>query len=380
MNRRTAIVLITGLLALADVTKACTAFLVARGDTVLVGNNEDYYNPRTHVWFVPAEEGRLGRVYFGFDDFNPQGGMNERGLFFDGFATAPRKVVRSVGKPAYPGSLIDKVMSECGTVAQVLAVFDRYNLEFLERAMLMFGDATGDSAIIEGDDVVRKQGRFQVVTNFYQSQTSAGQEPCDRYKIAVSMLRASEEVSVPLCRRILAAVHAEGEAKTLYSNIYDLKRRTVHVYHFHNFENVVTFDLAEELKKGKHSFDLPALFPPTFAANDFAQKKIRELEQQQKVRRAMDVDPEIYNRYVGQYQLTGAPIPGLVVTLVREANRLYLDVPGMTRYELSPEAPTRFFYLTFGSLLKLAFLQDDQGRTVGFDADLNGTKISAKKI
>jgi len=380
MNRYIAIVLVTGLLTLAEVTQACTAFLATQGDTVLVGNNEDYFNPRTQVWFVPAEGGKLGRVYFGFDDFNPQGGMNERGLFFDGFATAPRKVVRSAGKPAYLGSLLDKVMSECATVAQVLAVFDRHNLEFLERAMLMFGDATGDSAIIEGDDVVRKQGWFQVVTNFYQSQTPAGQETCDRYQIAVRMLRESEEVSVPLCRRILAAVHAEGESKTLYSNIYDLKRRIVHVYHFHNFENVVTFDLAEELKKGQHSFDLPALFPTTFAANDFARKKIRELQQQQKVRRATDVDPEIYNRYVGQYQLTGAPIPGLVVILVRETDRLYLEVPGMTRYELSPEAPTRFFYLTFGSLLKLTFLQDDQGRTLGFEGDLDGTKISAKKL
>ena len=100
MNQRGAIILVTGLLTLADTTPACTAFLVAQGDTVLVGDNEDYFNPRTHVWFVPAEEGKLGRVYFGFDDFNPQGGMNERGLFFDGFTTAPRKVVRSIDKPA----------------------------------------------------------------------------------------------------------------------------------------------------------------------------------------------------------------------------------------------------------------------------------------
>ena len=160
-------------LASAGVAHCCTGFLVTDGDVVLAGNNEDYVNPQTKVWLVPAGDGRFGRIYFGFDNLSPQGGMNERGVFFDGFATAPRKVVRSTGKPVYPGSLIDKVMAECATVEDVLATFEKYNLEFMERAMLMFGDATGDAVIIEGDDVVRRQGRFQVVTNFYQSQTLA---------------------------------------------------------------------------------------------------------------------------------------------------------------------------------------------------------------
>ena len=33
---------------------------------MLGGNNEDYYNPLTKVWFIPAEAGTFGRVYFGF--------------------------------------------------------------------------------------------------------------------------------------------------------------------------------------------------------------------------------------------------------------------------------------------------------------------------
>ena len=67
---------------------ACTAFcaLDATG-RVLVGNNEDYSNPRTKIRFVPATPGSYGRIYVGFDDMWPQGGMNERGLWFDGFAT-----------------------------------------------------------------------------------------------------------------------------------------------------------------------------------------------------------------------------------------------------------------------------------------------------
>ena len=42
-------------------------------------------------------------------------------------------------------------------------LFARHDLRFLENAMLMFADRSGDSVIIEGDEFLRKEGRFQVV-------------------------------------------------------------------------------------------------------------------------------------------------------------------------------------------------------------------------
>jgi penicillin V acylase-like amidase (Ntn superfamily) len=364
----------------SDVTEACTAFLAVQGDMVLAGNNEDFFNPRTKVWFIPATEGKYGRVYFGFDNFVPQGGMNERGLFWDGFATAPRKVTRGADKPKYIGNLNDKVMAECATVEEVLAVFDRYFLDNMGGHQLMFGDAKGDSVIIEGDALVRKKGRFQVVTNFRQSLTPAGQETCERYQTAVRMLEQSNEISVPLFRRILTAVHQEADSPTLYSNIYDLKRRVVYLYHFHNFENVVVLDLAEELKKGKRELDLPALFPATVAAEDFARKKLRQFEEERKVQRAANVDPAVYDQYAGQYELSGGPIPGLVVTLLRQGNGLYLEAPGVMRFELIPESPTTVFYASVDSFVKMTFTKDDQGKTIGFDGQINDSKVSGKRI
>ena len=71
--------------------QSCTIIYATDGNTVLAGNNEDYINTNSIIWFVAPEEGKLGRVYFGFDTFWPQGGMNEEGLFFDG-ATAGNMV------------------------------------------------------------------------------------------------------------------------------------------------------------------------------------------------------------------------------------------------------------------------------------------------
>ena len=369
-----------GVPALAPVAVACTAFHAVHGDVVLAGNNEDFFNPRTKVWFIPAQEGKYGRVYFGFDNFVPQGGMNEKGLFWDGFATAPRKVTRSADKPRYLGNLNDKVMAECATVAEVLAVFDKHNLDNMEGHQLMFGDANGDSVIIEGDAIVRKKGRFQVITNFRQSLTPAGQETCERYQTAVRMLEHSDEVSIPVLRRILMAVHQEADSPTLYSNIYDLQRRVVYLYHFHNFENVVVLDLAEELKKGKRELDLPALFPPTVAAEDFARKKLRQLEEQRNVKRATGVDPSLYNQYAGQYQLSGGPLPGLIVTILRQGDGLYMEAPGVMRFELIPESTTTFFYASVDSFVKTTFIKDDQGTITGFDGQVNDSKVSGRRV
>jgi hypothetical protein len=141
----------------------------------------------------------------------------------------------------------------------------------------MYGDKLGKSVIIEGDAQVPIKGRFQVMTNFFQSHPELGGYPCKRFEIANRMLEQSPNVSVDSFRRILAAVHLDHEFgmfnPTVYSNIYDLKQGIVHVYHYHNFENVVTINLAEELAKGKHTYDLPALFPETMAPHVYESSK-----------------------------------------------------------------------------------------------------------
>jgi hypothetical protein len=68
----------------SDLTpESCTIFTASFGDTVLFGNNEDWINPNTYYWVVPPGIKDYGVVYFGFDNFWPQGGINEKGLAYD---------------------------------------------------------------------------------------------------------------------------------------------------------------------------------------------------------------------------------------------------------------------------------------------------------
>jgi uncharacterized protein (TIGR03435 family) len=258
------------------VVLACTAFCAAGHGQVLVGNNEDWNNPHTKIWFIPAKPDAFGRVYVGFDDLRPQGGMNEHGLWFDGFAAPPISAAGSADLPSFPGNIVDTAMAECRTVEEVVRLFSRYNRDFLAEGILMFADASGDAVSVERHAMVRKTRGHFVQTNFHQSRLH-GEGGKDRFDTASSMLEAAgEDVSIDLFRRILAATHQKGAYPTIYSNIYDLRSRTMHLYHFHDFDHVVTFRLADELKKGSRVLDIPALFPKNTAAETFAAPRTNE--------------------------------------------------------------------------------------------------------
>jgi len=236
----------------------CTAFYIAKGNVILAGNNEDWFDYKTKMWVVPSEDGKFGGIYFGFSDFIKQGGMNEKGLFFDGFATDPLEVVNSKTKPHFQGRLADHVMTTCETVEEVVNIFQKYNLEGFKTGMLMFGDAYGKSVIIEGDEFIISQKGQQICTNFYQSKTMHSDIDCWRFLEAEKMLNAASDISIELCKSTLKAVHVDF---TQYSNIYDLKNKKIFLYHYHNFDNVVEFDLPEELRKGERNYDIATLFP-----------------------------------------------------------------------------------------------------------------------
>jgi hypothetical protein len=105
---------------------ACTGFYVAGACRVLAGNNEDGSNPETKVWFVPGQGGTYGRMYVGYDDLSAQGGVNEKGLWFDAFGLPQKEVVLAHGE-IYAGDLQDKLMADCATVAEVRRLLERYS-------------------------------------------------------------------------------------------------------------------------------------------------------------------------------------------------------------------------------------------------------------
>jgi Acyl-coenzyme A:6-aminopenicillanic acid acyl-transferase len=261
---------------------ACTGFMMDDGERVLVGNNEDYNIPYTRVWFIPSENGSFGRVYFGYDNWSPQGGMNDQGLFFDFFATKKLAVTKSKEKPKFQGPITDTMASQCASVEDVIKMFSRYNLESMSNYQMFVVDKSGDSAIIEGDDIIRKSVSYQVVTNFYQSKIAENLRPCHwptrscmRYRKAANMLSLQSRASIAQFRKILDETHQDTVfGRTLYSNIYDLNKGLIYLYYYHDFDNVVVIDLKKELRLGRHYYELPSLFgkKPKYSQKTFTYK------------------------------------------------------------------------------------------------------------
>ncbi len=371
MSSRVLFLLFAGTL-LGGTASACTAFAASNGHRVLVGNNEDDNNPFTAVWFIPAEiKGKYGRLYVGFDNFDPQGGMNERGLWFDAFATAPAKLVGS-GRPAFHGNLMDKAMAECSTVEEVVRLFEQYDRSFMKGFVLMFADANGGSVIIEPAAILRKQGRYQVQTNFHQS-LSVPEYECARFRIASTMLKeAGERVSVNLFQRILSATHEEQTYPTVYSNIYDLKRRVMYLYNFHDYENVVRIDLRAELKKGERAVSIRSLFPETNASSGYLQTRAREMNRVEPP--AARVDPGAFGDYAGSYRLEN----GVHFVILRDGDRLFLEADPLGRVELYPESATKFFLRITNA--QISFLRDSDGKVTHVLASINGHESPGKRV
>jgi len=245
---------------------ACTVFTASDGKTVLVGNNEDSSpSLKTFLWYYPKQRNRYGFVSWGSKSKYPEGGMNEKGLFWDAAALMQAiPTVRDPGKPDFNGYFVNKALSECATVAEVIQLVRRYNLVWQDRAQVLVADASGDYALIHSNYIIRKSDLkkpYVAVANFCLDHYVSGQSACYRYNTADSMLQ-KQPVSFSLFRTILAkAAQKDPDNATIYSQIADLKSGIIHLYQRHNFNQEVTISLSEELKKGAHKVEMKSLFP-----------------------------------------------------------------------------------------------------------------------
>ena len=128
MNKKIAATLfILFLMLTVNSVSACTFCMATLDGKTFFGSNEDFWDSDTNIWFYPAEEGKYGRVFFGYNNGFPQGGMNDQGLSFDGASTPESNLKISRGKKSHNGYLIEKILEECATVEEALKIVEEYN-------------------------------------------------------------------------------------------------------------------------------------------------------------------------------------------------------------------------------------------------------------
>jgi len=219
------------------------------------------------MWFVPAGQFGYGRVCFGWYS-QAQGGMNDRGLFFDwaalpGADIPPRAKVS--GKLPPDGCVAERVLATCATVEDVVRFCKA--IEYVGNpAHFLAVDKSGNSVVgewIHGVFKLIRRKDKQLITNFFLSDPEFGNYPCPRFDTVTRMLAEDAEVSVARFAHILRSVAASWDAGgTKYSNVYDLGKGQVIVYVNRRFDHGMTINLADELRRGFREVDLNALLIP----------------------------------------------------------------------------------------------------------------------
>lgn len=350
--------------------QSCTVFYAASGDLAFAGNNEDSYNPLTRAWFIPPSDERYGRVYFGYDDLAPQGGLNDQGLFFDILYVPYQAMDATTRRPDFPGgplAMLHEVMAKSATVDEALAFFERYSRPGLETGQFFFGDKAGNSAIIEENAVVRKKGPYQIATNFRLSENPDPPYLDGRYNAADERLSQAGSYSVELFRQILDATHQDHSVQTVYSQVYDLKQGLIYLYLFHDYKNGIILNLADELAKGPHMVSVVSLFPKN---QEYDQWSFQQTDQA-KIFYTYKIDAQVKPAsLVGKYRLEG-DASAAPVRIYLEKGQLYLQMPNELPLELYPDSSSSAFHPYYNNTeLKLAFQRNLLGQVTGAQAKL----------
>ena len=245
----------------------CTIFIASNGRTVLVGNNEDFTPTiKTFFWVRPHQKNKNGYVFWGFEEKYPEGGMNDKGLFYD-VAALPQKVdlIKDPNKQDFEGYIVEKVLQECGSVADVIKLVSKYNLTWYEKAQIMVADRSGNYAIINASYIIHPDETKYVLTNYNLNDPANKDFKCWRRNTAYQLLNTNP-ISVNLFKNILdKTAQRETDNGTVYSQICDLKNSIIYLYQRHDFSKVNKINLKQLLEKGRQDIEIKTLFPKSIA-------------------------------------------------------------------------------------------------------------------
>lgn len=264
-------IVICGIFQIPD-SYACSMFKITMHGKTMVGNNEDYWNPNSRIWFEKGQKNEFGAFYVGFNNFWPQGAMNQAGLVFDGFAEDYKAISDTIGKKPLGMNFLKEIMRRCATVDEVKNYFSQFNLSGLETSMYFFVDKSGRYLVVEGDSLIIGNKEHYIVSNFYPSQIKNECDiPLSYYQKGRQYLENNKDISVAFCSSVLDTMHQERAwgAGTMYSTIYDLDEGVINLYFFRDYTHVVKFNLNEEVAKDNHSLIIPELFPENTKGHDF---------------------------------------------------------------------------------------------------------------
>ncbi len=265
--RKTQLILITflGFLIIPNISTACSVLYYVDSTTgkIYAVNNEDYWlDVDAYIQIEPKSKKKYARLWYGWDNF-AQGGINDKGLFFDVAVTPEQEKMEGYKNPK--NNLGDKILAYCSTVDEALDYIEKEKIA-LNKSHMMFGDKTGKAVVVEwvnGESKLHwiKDNKL-IMTNFLLSDPNAGNYPCYRYNSIEEgiseMEKSGEEINLLKVGNTfgqagqLPRKSEEGRVGgTVYTSFIDITDNKFFLSYKLSNKNVIKLDLNIEFDKTK---------------------------------------------------------------------------------------------------------------------------------
>lgn len=250
---------------LPSISAACSVlyYVDVKTGKIYAVNSEDYYlDTKAYIQIEPKTKKKLARLWYGWDNF-AQGGINEKGLFFDAAVTPNQKKIKGYKNPR--NNLGNNLLASCATVEEAIAFLEKEKIA-LDRSHIMFGDKTGKAVIVEWLNGEKKlhwiQGNKLIMTNYLLAKPEAGNYPCYRYKSIENriseMENSKEEINLLKVGNTFGqAVQPPAKTRdgkmvgTLYATFINITDNEFVLSYKLSNENVLKLDLTKEFAKSK---------------------------------------------------------------------------------------------------------------------------------
>ncbi len=273
---------------------ACSMYKITLNGKTVVGCNEDAWRTTPHIWFENATiPGTYGAAFTGsrFDGSNgyaPQSGMNEFGLCYSRLAShAPdnnSSITQNKKIITNPTVYLKDILHTCKTVDEVEAYISAYDHSFFLEDVMIYIEPSGKYLVVEPYTMTIGYDANYVLSNFCPSVTDQNEAMrIERYRKGVEFLNHKTETSLKFCSALSDTMHVcrpkIGDG-TLLTSIWDSESGDVHIYFYHQYSDVLRFNVHDELAKGDHSLEIAGMFP---ANEEFEKLRNYKIPQNSKV-------------------------------------------------------------------------------------------------
>ena len=254
---------------------ACSSYKISIDSTTILGSNFDAYYTSPQIWIETAKKSsEYGAIFSGgrYENkigYSPQSGMNEAGLAFSRLAalTSKRSINFNRNKKSIvnPIQYLKDILHLFNNIEDVKNYINQYNHQIFNEDVFIYVEKSGNYLIVEPDTCYIGVDKKYVLSNFCPSQTTEIEAlKLERYKNGVQLLQQKMDTSFSFCCKLSNAMHVcrkkMGDG-TLLTSICNLKNGIIQYYFYHDYKQVITFNLKDELRKGDTIYEVAKLFP-----------------------------------------------------------------------------------------------------------------------